>query len=119
MEILDDVIKKLSDAADYTIKGAEKLTDAAKQKLAIADEESKLRKLYAVLGKRYFDEQIADGCVPAEHAETFGEIKAKKQKIAELKAEQQAAKEGCIICPHCKSKVAKDDSYCKVCGLKQ
>jgi len=119
MEILDEVIKKLTEAADFTIKEAEKLTDTAKAKLELAEEESRLKALFASLGRRVYDDMTGSGEIPEAYAETAAEIKAKLAKIEDMKNRQQAAKENMIVCPGCKAKLEKGSAYCKYCGLKQ
>ncbi len=118
MEIWDDIVKKLTNAADYTIKEAEKLTSTAKLKFSIIDEENRLQSLYAMVGKRYYDSLKDSEEILEEYKAAFAEIKAKYEALEKM-YEEQAASKNCNICPGCKSKVANDAAYCSVCGLKQ
>ena len=118
MEIWDDLIKQLTLAADQTIKEAEKLTSSAKLKFNISEEEHKLRSLYALLGKRYYEKMKDSDDIPEEYRAAFEEISAKLENIEKLNADQAEVK-NCRVCPGCKAKIAKDAPYCQSCGLKQ
>jgi len=117
MDIFDDLLRQLTNAADQTLKEAEKFTANAKLKFTIAEEENKLQSLFALVGRRFYDQYKDAQEVPEGFKAAFEEIKAKQEAIDKLR-DDQAAK-NFSVCPGCKSKIEKGAVYCKICGLRQ
>ena len=57
MAFWDEITKGSKDAAAFTMKKTEEITNLAKVKLAIHSEESKLDKCYSEIGELYYDFQ--------------------------------------------------------------
>ena len=118
MDIFEDLIKQLTNAADQTLKEAEKLTANAKLKFTIAEEENKLQSLFALIGRRFYEQYKDSDEIPEGYKAAFSEVSAKQDMLEKLREDQAAAK-NCSICPGCQSKIEKGAVYCKVCGLRQ
>jgi len=118
MDIWEDLIKQLTNAADQTLKEAEKLTASAKLKFTIADEENRLQSLFALVGRRFYEQYKDSDDIPEGYRAAFDEITLKQENLDKLREDQAAAK-NCSVCPGCQSKIEKGAVYCKVCGLRQ
>jgi len=119
MDIFDNIAKKLTDAADYTIKEAEKFTGTAKIKFAIMNKESSIDDLYLKIGQYYYDQIIdssIDNSIPIQAAcdeisQLQNELKALNDELASLKNYK--------ICVECGTKIDREMAYCYKCGKQQ
>ncbi len=118
MDFWSDLSKKISSAADTTVKGAEKLTDIAKIKYSIATLRDKLEDVYIEIGSLHYDEirkgcdnsiEISEKCMEADGINS--EIAEQTKKLAALKKYKN--------CESCGAKIEKDLAYCPECGTKQ
>ena len=118
MEIWDDVMKKLTEAADFTIREAEKLTGAAKMKFLIAEQQSKLEASLGLLGKQVFDELKDKGEIPEAYRSVYDEITERYDALEKLYAEQATTRK-LHVCPACGNRIDRDAAFCPKCGVKQ
>lgn len=118
MEFWNDLSKKVGDAANATVKGAEKLSGIAKIKYNISVKNAKLDKIFENIGRLSYDEYKND-VVNSEIIESFFlEAKAIEAEIASLNSELDEISNS-RRCIECKAKLAKDMTFCPKCGAKQ
>ena len=119
MDLFDNIVKKLTDAADYTLKEAGKLTDTAKTKISIANREAAIEEEILKIGRYCYDEH-ADSAINnsdviqvacSEIDRLNGELDILKAELAVLKKFK--------ICPECGTKIDREMSYCHKCGHQQ
>lgn len=118
MAFWDDLTKGAKDAANYTVKKTEELTNIAKLKIALRDEESKLDDCFEDIGELYYlaEKNGADNAEAiAELIKNADDIKA---KIAELKAEL-AGIQGNVVCEMCGAAFNPDYRFCPKCGAEK
>jgi ribosomal protein L40E len=119
MEIFDNIAKKLTDAADFTIKEAEKLTGAAKAKFDILNKQNAIDDILIKIGTYVYDE-YTDGALnnsePIKAA--CVELKELYDQLNVLK-EDLASKKNYKICEGCGAKIDRDMQYCHKCGKQQ
>lgn len=119
MEFWDNLSKTVSDAADYTVKEAGKLTGIAKLKYKISTVRARLDTMYVKIGRLKYSESkgTADdsGCSYNELFETIDSLEAElvgyENELAKLKNER--------LCIACRSVIGLDMSFCPRCGAKQ
>jgi hypothetical protein len=119
MDLFENIVKKLTDAADYTLKEAGKLTDTAKTKISIASKEAAIEDELLKIGRYCYDEH-ADAAINnsdviqmacSEIDKLTGELKNLNDELAVLKKFK--------ICNECGTKIDRDMSYCHKCGHQQ
>jgi hypothetical protein len=119
MDLFDNIAKKITETADYTIKEAGKLTETAKSKLAIAAKESAIEDELLKIGKYCYDEH-ADSTLNNSEAiqAACGEIDKLMKDLKDLHSGLAVLKKY-KSCPGCGSKIDRDMSYCYKCGHQQ
>ena len=85
MAFLDDISKKISEAADLAVDKAKDLAEIGKQKLDIAAEEREIQNLYVQIGKSVYFLEKDNG--ESIYAAECANIKERLQRIEELKEE--------------------------------
>lgn len=118
MAFWDEFTKGAKDAAVFTMKKTEEITNLAKVKLAIHSEQTKLDKCYGEIGELYYDFQRNDEDHAAEIAALLLEADELNTKISALKA-QLAALQNDVICEKCGTQIPVEATFCPVCGKKQ
>ena len=118
MAFWDEITKSAKDAAAFTMKKTEEITNLAKVKLAIHSEESKLDKCYSEIGELYYDFQRKEQDHATEIAALLLEADELNTKIAALKA-QLAALQNDVICAQCGEQIPVEATFCPICGKKQ
>ncbi len=117
MSFWDDLQKTLSEATDFTVQKTTELSDLAKLKYNIHTTEKKLERIYAELGKMYYDTR-KNG---ADHESEFVARVLQAEKlicdIANMKAELSKLKKT-DVCPECSAEISKECTFCPVCGTK-
>lgn len=86
MTLWEEFKTDVRNAADFTVKKTEELTDSAKKKLALYDCESELRRAYEKLGRIYYMNSIGDEDKSSKLDEAVNNIKALEDKLADLKS---------------------------------
>ena len=119
MDIFENIAKKLTDAADFTIKEAEKFTGSAKIKFAIMNKESAIEELYLKIGQYCYDQNLdssIDNSIPVKAA--CEEITVLKNELKNL-CEELASLKNYKICSECGTKIDREMAYCYKCGHEQ
>jgi hypothetical protein len=119
MDLFDNFAKKVTEAADYTLKEAGKLTETAKAKLAIASKQASIEEELLKIGKYCYDEH-ADSTLNNSDAiqAACGEIDKLTKELKELHTGLAVLKKY-KICPECGAKIDRVMSYCYKCGHQQ
>ncbi len=118
MAFWDELTKSAKDAAAFTKKKTEELTNLAKLKLSLHGETSKLDKCFSEIGELYYDFQRNEQDHAAEIAALLLEADELNSKIADLKA-QLASLQNDVICTKCGEQIPVEASFCPICGKKQ
>ncbi|MEE1238664.1 MAG: zinc ribbon domain-containing protein [Acutalibacteraceae bacterium] len=117
MDFFGDMMNKAKEAINVASKKTGEVVNTQKQKFDVASLESKREKDFAVLGEIYYN-KIKDGEVDDESiSELLLSIKEKSEKIDNLKAEINSAKNK-RICPKCGAAIDLFSNYCNACGEK-
>jgi|GEM_PF-538580 hypothetical protein len=119
MEFWDNFSKTVSDAADYTVKEAGKLTGIAKLKYKAAAARARLDTLYANMGKLKYEELRGAGLTDENaYNELTAKIDALKTEVEQYENEIAKLK-NVRICVACRSVIGIDMAFCPRCGAKQ
>lgn len=117
MEYINKIGEEVGKAFRFISKETGKLFESAKLTYTASDIESQLNKIYAAMGKRFYDACIEEESIPDEFAQEFeciAELKQQlenaKDKISEIKNTKK--------CAACSSPVNEGDAYCRKCGAK-
>ncbi len=117
MSFWDDLQKTLSEATDFTVQKTTELSDLAKLKYNIHSSEKKLDRVYAELGKIYFDIRKNGADRESEAATLVMQADKLIADIANMKAEGAKLKKT-NVCPVCSAEISKECTFCPVCGAK-
>jgi len=118
MAFLENIGKKVSEAAQAAAKKSSELVEVTKLNSSIGSEEDKIRKLYEQIGKNVYQKFTAgeeiyleanDACLEIQTREAT--IKGLKQKILEVK--------NIRICEQCGAELDRATAFCSKCGTKQ
>ena len=118
MEFWSELSKKITDAADYTVKETGKLTNITKLKYKLSGLKSKRDQLFKTVGKMKFYEFLGEETDSDEVKEKFEEIKELKDKIESIE-DQIAELSNYRICAVCRTKIERNMVFCPRCGAKQ
>lgn len=114
MAFFDKLSETLTNASKDVSQKAKDLSGVAKLTMDIHTKEDQVQKMYAQIGKLYFEAHKDDESVAYEQMsqikETLTVIEDMKKELMELK--------GAKICPRCGKEIDKEDTYCKSCGAK-
>ncbi len=122
MDFWGELGKKISNAAsnaaDYTVKETEKLTNIAKAKYKLSNLKNKLDQLYRNVGELCYDKHTGESAEEVSFDELFSEIAETLEEIDKL--ELYIAKLRCDnVCEKCGSKLNRDMLFCPRCGHRQ
>ena len=118
MEFWDDLSKKLSDAADYTVRETGKLTEVAKLKYRLSVLRGKENDLFRALGKIKYGECSGNATDTSACDGIVGQISELRREAEELSA-RLAALRNYKFCIACHEKMAASMTFCPYCGTKQ
>ena len=117
MEYINKIGEEVGKAFRFISKETGKLFESAKLTYTASDIESQLNKIYAAMGKRFYDACIEEESIPDEFAQEFeciAELKQQlenaKDKISEIKNTKK--------CSACSASLYEGDTYCRKCGAK-
>ena len=114
MAFFDKLSETLTNASKDVSQKAKDLSGVAKLTMDIHTKEDQVQKMYAQIGKLYFEAHKDDD--PAAY-EQMAQIKEALVVIEDMKKELRELK-GAKICPRCGKEIGKEDTYCKNCGAK-
>lgn len=111
---VEDISETIAGAGKDMSQKAKDFSEIAKLAMDIRTKEDRVQKMYAELGKKYYDMHMNDAESEYEEissiASALEEIEQMKKNLKELK--------GTKICPACGAEIGKDDVFCKACGKK-
>lgn len=119
MDFWQEFTRSVSDAANQTVKEAEKLTDMAKVKYRIASLKTKLDETYVTVGQLRYAESRGERVANEMYNGLFekiaaltNEIEVLENKMSDLRNFAQCkscgarvSKKGCNFCPKCGEKI--------------
>ncbi len=118
MAFLENLGKKVGEAAHSASKKSGELVEVSKINLSIRAEEDKINKKYLEIGKRAYELYISDPqSIPAFHGDCeaiqthLDSIITLKEKIMEVK--------NIKLCVGCGEELDKEVMFCSKCGTKQ
>ena len=117
MELFNEALTKAKEAIEVAYKKTGEVVTTQKQKIDVATLENKCNKVYAALGKLYFDETKDSTDLDIETKALVLDIKNYLSKIESLKSEINAAKK-LKNCPNCNATINETDIFCPICGSK-
>ncbi len=105
--------KKLTGAGQNVAQQTKNITDVARLNNEITNKERAIAKLYAEIGRAYYDRHKDDPAAEelqmvSEVSKLCGEITRCKETIKQIK--------GIVKCPFCGSDVSAESVFCGVCG---
>lgn len=113
MAFWDNFSQKASETAAKTMQKAKELSEIAKFKSMIFDEEAKIDKAYLEIGKLYVEKHAEDG--DEEFAELIASIAEAKENLKSYQHQIEDIK-GVAHCPKCGAEVPLGDAFCGSCG---
>ena len=114
MAFFDKLSETLTNAGKDVSQKAKDLSGVAKLTMDIHTKEDQVQKLYAQMGKCYFESHKDDDF---SEYEQMSQIKEMVSVIEDMKKELCELK-GTKVCPRCGQEVKAADVYCKSCGVK-
>lgn len=117
MAFLDNMGKKLGEAAQAAAKKSGELVEVTKLNVNINTEEDKIQKLFAQIGKKIYDKYTASGSIDEEAVEDCETIKVHEQNIKNLRSKILEIK-NLKICTGCGAELERDQIFCSKCGAR-
>ena len=117
MAFLENLGKKVGEAAQAAAKKSGELVEVTKLNVNINSEEDKIQKLYAQIGKVVFEKYNASGIAEDDVQEACENIKVHEQNIRTLRDKISEVK-GTKQCVGCGADMDKDQIFCSKCGAK-
>ncbi len=114
-EFFDNAFDKAKNAFEVAYKKTGEVVNTEKIKFNITSLKSKKDKLFAKLGKEYYND-IKNGNT-GNYVEIFDEIEEINEKIEELSNEIDYAKNK-KFCPSCGKAIDESAVFCSFCGAK-
>lgn len=114
MAFFDKLSETLTNASKDVSQKAKDLSGVAKLTMDIHTKEDQVQKMYAQIGKLYFESHKDDD--PTEYVQ-MEQIKEMLAAIEDMNKELCELK-GTKVCPRCGQEVKAADVYCKSCGAK-
>lgn len=116
-EFFDNALDKAKGAFEIAKKKTEEVYNTSKLNINLQTLKSKREKLYASLGKNYFDSIQNSEELNDENKDIFNQISALNEEINELKLQINSIKNK-RVCPNCGSSIAENATFCSSCGAK-
>ena len=117
MAFLENLGKRVGEAAQAAAKKSGELVEVTKLNVNINSEEDKIQKLYSQIGKTIFEKYSASGFVEDDAKEACEaivvheqNIKALRDKISEVRGTKQ--------CIGCGAEMEKNQIFCSKCGAR-
>lgn len=117
MDFLEQVKNTAIDVAQAVAQKSTEVVELSKIKYAIFDLKADIKKLYTEVGHLVYREFEESSEYSSEVMEKCQVIKNKMAKIAALKAQAEAVKNGSeFYCPECGRECGEKDEVCPFCG---
>lgn len=117
MAFLENLGKKVGEAAQAAAKKSGELVEVTKLNVNINSEEDKIHKLYSQIGKSIYEKYSALGVAEDNVKEVCEAIKVHEQNIKALKDKISEVK-GTKQCIGCGAEMEKDQVFCSKCGTR-
>lgn len=114
MAFFDNLGSKISNVGRQSVDKAKEIRDTSRLSIDIRSEENTVEKLYAEIGKLYYEEHKDDE--KPKYGQIL-EITAALKKIHDLQNEKMNIR-GMVRCSHCGKPVSRTASFCPNCGTK-
>ena len=111
MEFWEELKQLGKDALDKTVETA----DVAQLSVSVKEQEHKLEKAYAKLGRLYYERHAADP--EAELKAACAEAEQLQKAIADLQIKIKQTK-GLKVCAGCGAEITEGGRFCMRCGRK-
>lgn len=118
MAFLENIGKKVSEAAQAAAKKSSELVEIGKININISSEEDRIQKLYEQIGRKIYGYFASGEEVPDELKNMCLEIQSREKTIKGLKQKILEIK-NIKLCEQCGAEVEKTDIFCPKCGTKQ
>lgn len=117
MAFLENLGKKVGEAAQAAAKKSGELVEITKLNVNIGSEEDKIQKLYTQIGKTIFEKYSKEGTVDSDVQQSCEEIKVHEQNIKALKEKIMEVK-NIKLCISCGTEMERTQIFCSKCGAK-
>lgn len=117
MAFLENLGKKVGEAAQAAAKKSGELVEITKLNVNIGSEEDKVQKLYAQIGKTIYEKYDASGTVDQDVQENCEAIKVHEQNIKALKEKIMEVK-NMKNCINCGTEMERAQVFCSKCGAR-
>lgn len=117
MAFLDNMGKKLGEAAQAAAKKSGELVEVTKLNVNINSEEDKIQKLYTQIGKKIYEKYAGSGAAEKEIAEDCETIKVHEQNVRSLKNKILEVK-NLKACTGCGTEMERGQIFCSKCGAR-
>lgn len=117
MAFLENLGKKVGEAAQAAAKKSGELVEVTKLNVSIGQEEDKIHKLYLQIGKSVYEKSKAEGVADDYVKEACDAVAAHEQNIKALR-EKIAEIKGIKSCVSCGAEMEKAQIFCSKCGAK-
>ena len=116
-DFFDNAFDKAKNAFEVAYKKTGEVLSAEKIKFGISSLKTKREKLYAKLGKNYFDSLTETASLSDENKALYDEIVEINTKIEDLSNELNFVKSN-RLCPNCGAVIDENAVFCSKCGAK-
>lgn len=117
MSFLDDLSQKVTKAAQVAAEKSGEIVETTKLNANISSEESKVKALFAEMGKMCYEQYEKGEVLSAQFITLCDEVKKHKAIIAGYKQKLSDAK-SVQYCPNCGKENPKENAFCSGCGQK-
>lgn len=115
MDFWSEFSKTITNAADQTVKGTEKLTNIAKLKYRLGSLTNKLNECYQNIGRLRYAESKNESVTDDQYEGLLAEAHALDEQIKDCE-DRLYALQDYTTCPQCGNKAQKSMSFCPKCG---
>ncbi len=113
MAFLNDLKRGLSVTGQTVVQKTKEVGETIQIKSQINTEKETITRLYAAIGKQIFDAATEES--EQKFFTEFASIRKAMNKVTELEATLTGV-DGCIFCPECGARIAKNSKFCMKCG---
>lgn len=117
MAFLENLGRKVGEAAQMAAKKSGELVEITKLNVSINSEEDKIQKLYAQVGKAVYDKYCQSGAAEDYIKEVCESIKVHEQNIRALR-EKIVEVKGSKTCIGCGAEMERTQVFCSKCGTR-